>query len=71
MVAGIKTNDGAISVDQNDRASASPSAAITAAHSVKTILERAELRGMSTGIVSTARITHATPAVNYAHISQP
>jgi alkaline phosphatase len=36
---------------------------------VKTILEQAEHRGMSTGVVTTARITHATPAVNYAHIS--
>lgn len=68
MVAGIKTNDGAISVDQTI-SRLEPSAEVTAAKSVKTILERAELRGMSTGIVSTARITHATPAVNYAHIS--
>ncbi|QDF99424.1 alkaline phosphatase [Azoarcus sp. DD4] len=67
MVAGIKTNDGAISVDQSiDRNE--PSAAVTRAKSVKTILEQAEERGMSTGIVSTARITHATPAVNYAHV---
>lgn len=68
MVAGIKTNDGAISVDQSINRN-EPSAAVTAAKSVETLLERAEERGMSTGIVSTARITHATPAVNYAHIS--
>ena len=68
MVAGIKTNDGAISVDQAI-ARTETSAEVTAAHSVRTILERAELRGMSTGIVTTARVTHATPAVNYAHIS--
>ena len=68
MVAGIKTNDGAVSVDQAI-ARAEGSAEVTAAHSVKTILERAEQRGMSTGIVTTARVTHATPAVNYAHIS--
>lgn len=67
MVAGIKTNDGAISVNQTiDRNEAS--ADVTAAKSVKTILEQAEERGLSTGVVSTARITHATPAVNYAHI---
>jgi alkaline phosphatase len=42
---------------------------VTSAKSVRTVLERAELRGMSTGIVTRARITHATPAVNYAHIS--
>ncbi len=68
MVAGIKTNDGAISVDQTINR-LEPSADVTAAKSVKTILERAEERGMSTGGVTTARFTHATPAVNYAHIS--
>jgi alkaline phosphatase len=68
MVAGIKTNDGAISVDQSI-ARKEFCAEVTRAKSVKTIMERAEERGMSTGVVSTARITHATPAVNYAHIS--
>ncbi|WKJ91700.1 alkaline phosphatase [Methylomonas montana] len=68
MVAGIKANDGAISVDQTI-ARTEKSADVTAAKSVKTILERAEQRGMSTGVVTTARFTHATPAVNYAHIA--
>jgi alkaline phosphatase len=36
-------------------------------HATKTILESAEQRGKATGMVSTARITHATPAANYAH----
>ena len=67
MVAGIKTNDGAISVDEDiDRNE--KDAAITSGHAVQTILEQAESRGLSTGIVTTARVTHATPAVNYAHI---
>lgn len=67
MVAGIKTNDGAISVNQTiDRNEIN--ADVVAAKSVKTIMEQAEERGMSTGVVSTARLTHATPAVNYAHI---
>jgi alkaline phosphatase len=68
MVAGIKTNDGAISVDQ-DIVRKEFCDEVTRAHSVRTVLERAEQRGMSTGIVTTARLTHATPAVNYAHIS--
>ena len=34
------------------------------------MLEQAEERGLSTGIVSTARITHATPAACYAHTSE-
>ncbi|GIX21392.1 MAG: alkaline phosphatase [Gammaproteobacteria bacterium] len=67
MVAGIKTNDGAISVGPGVERGETD-AAVIAAHSVETILEQAEKRGLSTGIVTTARITHATPAVNYAHI---
>lgn len=34
---------------------------------VTTIFELAEAAGLATGIVSTARITHATPAAAYAH----
>lgn len=34
-----------------------------------TILELAEQFGMRTGVVSTARITHATPAATYAHVN--
>ncbi|MGB0126133.1 MAG: alkaline phosphatase [Rhodocyclaceae bacterium] len=67
MVTGVKTNDGAISVDQyidrNEK-----SAETTASRSLRTIAEEAELAGLSTGFVTTTRITHATPAVNYAHI---
>ncbi len=35
-----------------------------------TLLEMAKKRGMSVGVVSTAEITHATPAATYAHINQ-
>ena len=37
-----------------------------AGNELVTALELAELAGMSTGVVSTARITHATPAATYA-----
>lgn len=66
MVTGHKTNDGAISVASSIERTEADAATVTAA-SLATILEQAEARGLSTGIVSTARITHATPAVNYAH----
>ncbi len=67
MVTGIKSNDGAISVDQSiDRDELD--AKVVNAKSVKTLLEQAEDSGKSTGVVTTARLTHATPAVNYAHI---
>lgn len=35
---------------------------------VTTLLELAKSAGMGTGVVSTARITHATPAATYAHV---
>lgn len=36
-------------------------------HALTTLLEEAEQRGFKTGLVSTARVTHATPAAAYAH----
>ncbi len=51
---GVKTKNGAIAVDANG-------------NPVPTILEAAELRGMSTGLIATSRITHATPASFAAH----
>jgi alkaline phosphatase len=36
---------------------------------LSTLLERAKQRGLSVGIVSTARVTHATPAACYSHIN--
>ena len=35
-----------------------------------TLLELAKSRGMKVGVVSTAQITHATPAATYSHINQ-
>jgi alkaline phosphatase len=64
MVSGVKTLSGALGVDETVRASGDMN--LEAAR-VLTILEEAELRGLATGIVSTARITHATPAGCYAH----
>lgn len=51
---GQRTYNGAIAVD-------------TAKKPLKTILEIAEEMGMSTGLVSTSSITHATPASFIAH----
>ena len=66
MVTGYKANDGAISVGPEVERTDGNYANI-APYVLETILEQAEARGFATGIVSTARITHATPAVNYAH----
>lgn len=35
---------------------------------VETLLELAKAQGMGTGIVTTTRVTHATPATTYAHV---
>ena len=64
IMTGMKTNDGLIAV--NERVARGDFRAV-AVNSAKTILERAEDRGMATGVVTTTRITHATPAACYAH----
>jgi alkaline phosphatase len=69
LVTGVKANDGAISVDQTTQRE-ERDAAVNAAKSLLTILERAESKGLATGVISTARITHATPASTYAHVSE-
>lgn len=66
MMTGSHANDGALSVGP-DTPENSADAAVVARHALPTLLEQAEERGLSTGIVSTARITHATPASTYAH----
>lgn len=54
---GLKTYNGAIGVDP-------------ALNPCKTILELAEEKGLSTGIISTSSITHATPASFASHVEQ-
>ena len=67
IVAGIKTKNGLIGVGpeaiEND-------CAATAPFKVQSLFGMAEDRGLATGIVSTATITHATPASTYAHTAQ-
>ena len=53
--AGIKTYNGAIAVDKDTQA-------------VETIIEILSKKGISTGVISTSSITHATPASFYAHV---
>jgi alkaline phosphatase len=64
MVTGVKTKDGLISVDEDVIRG---EYATVAGNELTTILEIAEKQGKSTGVISTARITHATPAACYAH----
>lgn len=69
MVTGFKSNDGYLAVDHLANDSEKDAAAVKA-HSVSTILEQFERAGRATGVVSTARITHATPAATYAHTTE-
>ncbi|MEM8888565.1 MAG: alkaline phosphatase [Bacteroidota bacterium] len=54
MSSGKKTNNGAIAVTPDEKPTV-------------TILEMAEEQGMSTGLIATSKITHATPAAFIAH----
>lgn len=66
MMTGVKTKAGLISIgDDSPRASCSGQKG----HELTTALELAHLAGKSTGVVTTARLTHATPAATYAKIS--
>jgi len=64
IITGVKTKDGILSINENvvrgDHTT-------VAGNELTTLLEIAEDKGLATGIVSTARITHATPGATYAH----
>jgi alkaline phosphatase len=66
MVAGVKTRNDIIGLDQtvalNDCAG-------SRGREVQSIFAQAEAAGLRTGLVSTARITHATPAAAFAHVA--
>ena len=64
MMSGLKTDVGVIGVDEDIERG---DCATVSGNEVVTALELAEVKGLSTGIISTARITHATPAATYAH----
>jgi len=64
IVTGKKTRSGVLSIGPG-----APRGDCAAAqeHRETTFLEMAESRGWRTGVVSTATLTHATPAATYAH----
>jgi alkaline phosphatase len=66
IMSGVKTRAGVIGVDQiaerGNCASGRGNETVSA-------LELAALAGQSTGVVTTTRITHATPAATYGHLS--
>lgn len=64
LMSGVKTRAGVIGLDESVPRG---DAAAAGGHAVRTLLERAEERGLSTGVVTTSSVTHATPAGAYAH----
>jgi len=64
MTTGVKSRNGTLGMNQNVVLN---DCAKSKGTDVTTLFELAEQAGYATGIVSTARITHATPAAAYAH----
>lgn len=63
IISGVKTDKGVLGVsEQIVRGECSS----VAGNELVSALELAEIAGKSTGIVTTARVTHATPAATYA-----
>jgi len=67
FMTGVKSKAGVISVDSSVTLSDCASAK---GHHLESFLELAEQQGQATGIISTARLTHATPATAYAHVPE-
>jgi alkaline phosphatase len=61
---GVKTRIGVINFGENQFADACKTPELLP----KTLAERAKAKGMAVGIVTTTRITHATPAAVYGHV---
>lgn len=67
LVAGIKTRIGLMGVGQ---AASRGDCASASGEDIASLVELAEAAGLSTGIVTTARLTHATPGAAYAHLPE-
>lgn len=66
IMTGVKTRNDVVGVDQT----VTPGdCAAQQGHELTTIFEQAEDAGLATGVVSTAGITHATPASTYASVA--
>ena len=67
LMTGKRTRAGVIGIGPQARRG---DCAAGRRHVLATLLEEAEQRGLRTGIVSTTRLTHATPAAAYAHAAE-
>lgn len=64
---GVKTRAGVFGISAEARRA---NCAEALAHAVPTLAEQAKARGMAVGVVTTARLTHATPGAVYAHTAE-
>lgn len=64
IMTGVKTDEGILSVNQNV---VRGDYRTVKGNETMSLLEMAESSGKSTGVVTTARLTHATPGATYAH----
>ncbi len=78
-MTGVKMNNEVVSMSQDTKATDANGAAYTSGADstcpatgngtpVTTLLELAKAAGRGTGVVTTTRVTHATPAATYAHV---
>lgn len=65
IMTGVKTRAGYIGIDQVPNRG---DCAASKGHELVSALELAAAAGQSTGVVTTTRITHATPAATYGHL---
>jgi alkaline phosphatase len=68
MMTGVKTRDGLLAL-HGGVALGERSAEVVAAAAQPTLLDMAEQAGLATGVISTTRLTHATPGACYANSS--
>ncbi|XP_071446195.1 membrane-bound alkaline phosphatase-like [Hetaerina americana] len=67
-LCGVKTNQGVLGLS-GAVSNGDCKASLNASTHVHSILKWAQDAGMSTGIVTTTRVTHASPAAGYAHVA--
>ncbi|MFD2176068.1 alkaline phosphatase [Veronia pacifica] len=64
MVSGVKTKAGVLNINDNVKRGF---CSTVDGNKTKTIFQMAAEKGKALGVISTARLTHATPATAYAH----
>lgn len=67
MITGVKTKMGFLSIDQTAHRG---NCASSKNGSLMTAIELSELASLSTGVVTTTSITHATPGATFAHVPE-